>query len=536
VRSNADRSGRGARRALAAGCVAGLAAGAVGVPAARAQEPAPRTVRVGPVGIDPNGPSSDPSASETGRFVAFASRASNLGPRDGNFRLADIYVYDALTAQTRLISLGPHDLPANGPSRAPSISRDGNVVAFASDASNLVPGDRNRHGDIYVRRGGGPVERVSVGLGGRRADGSSYQPTISADGRFVAFTSAADNLIAGDDNAQPDVFRVELSTGAIRRVSVTSTGRQARGASSNPSLTGDGLEVSFASTAPNLVRRDRNRVPDVFVRDTISHTTRRVTISTRGREQNAAVAPPFTQISGVSADGRYVVFDSDATNLVRGDRNEHTDVFRHDTVTRRTILLSRSAGGEGSNDSVAPAISADGGRTVFESFADNLAEPWAPVENVFARDVATPDPLTVDVTPAGRARGPEPDAQLLQQPAISRDGRVVVFASGAHDLVAGDHNGANDLFMRVITPPTTTLTRAPAARGRDRRPVIEFHGDDPLARFGRCRLDGRRLPCPAGRPFRLPQLSRRGHVLRVAAGGPGMLFDPVGVVIRFRVD
>src|SRR5205823_3193068 len=128
--------------------------------------------------------------------------------------------------------------------------------------------------------------------------------------------------------------------------------RQANRVSSNAAISGDGRYVSFASAASNLVRHDRNHQPDVFVWDRVTRTTRLVSVSSGGRQQNAAVAAPFTQISSLSADGRYVAFDSDATNLVPGDRNDHTDVFRRDLLRHRTVLVSRSSLGKpGDNDS-----------------------------------------------------------------------------------------------------------------------------------------------------------------------------------------
>ena len=331
------------------------------------------TVRAAPAGVDPNGPSDDPSVSSTGQFTAFSSQASNLGPRVGTRRIWHVYVFDELAGSDRLISSGPKGA-GNGPSTTPSISADGSVVAFASTATNLVANTSRHVSDIFVRSGGGPPQLVSVGFGGVQPDGASTQPAVSANGLEVAFTSAADNLVAGDDDAASDVFVANVATGAITRVSVSSRGAQANGRSYNPSISADGTLVSFTSTAPNLAPRGRGHLPQVYVHDMVTGTTRRVTVTSGGAAQNASVPAPFTQFSDLSADGHYVVFDSNATNLVRGLDGVHTEVFRHSLVSGHTSLVSRSVLlTAADNDSFYPATSADGDITVFDSFADNLA-------------------------------------------------------------------------------------------------------------------------------------------------------------------
>jgi len=518
---------------LVAAVAAVLAAHALGAAPARAAALV-RTYLVAPAGVDPNGPSGDPSIGGDGRFVAFASVASNLGPVVGTRGISNVYLFDFVTGSATLISQGINGAPANAPSTTPSVSADGSTVAFASRASNLVPGTSRHLSEIFVRAATGAIRLITVGFGGVQPDADSTEPAISADGRFVAFTSDADNLIAGDQNGASDVFVVDLQTGTIQRVSVSTSGREANGASYNPSISGDGSLVSFTSDASNLVRGDHNHVPDVFVHDMATGVTKRVSVSSSGREQNASVPAPFTEISDLSADDHYVVFDSNATNLVRGTAVGHTNVFRRSLTTGRTALVSASSlSVAGDNDSFAPATSADGRVTVFESFADNLATPWVPDENVFAEDIATRTTSTVDVTPDGGPRGPELDAQLLQQAAVSADGQEVAFASGADNLVPGVYNGTDNLYVRMINPPSTTVVEAPPAVTGDPRPVVEFQGSDALARIGLCELDGRRLACPIGRPFRLPKVRRGSHVLKAYAADPGTLFDPQGVTVDF---
>ncbi len=410
------------------------------------------TVRIAPPAINPNGPSQQPSLSATGRFVAFSSQASNFGPAVGTGRAWNVYVIDRSTGRTTLISGGVGGAASNGNSTSPSISADGQVVAFASTAKNLVPGTSKNVNQIYVRVGAGPVRRLTVGFGGVDPDSDSSQPVVSGNGRYVAFTSNADNLVAGDDNGASDVFVFDLLTGGLFRASVTGRGAQARGASYNPSISGDGHLVSFTSGARNLVRLDRNKAPDVFVHDLFSGRTRIASVSGKGKQQNASVPAPFTQFSELSGDGHYVVFDSNATNLVPGVGNGHTAVFRRDLIAGRTQLVSRTARGrQANNDSFEPSTSGDGSVTAFESFADNLGSPWAPGPNIFTWNSRIFALTTADVTASGGPRGPELERQLLQRPAVSADGHVIAFVSGASNLVGGDYNGAEDVFLR-ITP------------------------------------------------------------------------------------
>jgi Tol biopolymer transport system component len=326
-------------------------------------------------------------------------------------------------------------------------------VAFTSEATNLVPFDRNGRADVFARDVLGGFVRASEPEGAGEANGNSTQPDISADGRYVAFSSNASNLVYGDVNGHSDVFVRDLVTSQTRRVSVSSSGREGDGNSGAPAISADGRWVSFASTAANLVRGDRNRIADVFVHDLQTGRTERVSVSSRGREQNAAVIKPFTQVSDVGDDGRYVVFDSDADNLVGHDGNQDTDVFVRDRVRRRTSRVSVTARGrEGNNDSFAPAMTPDTHFVVFESFAENLAPHNGPRENVFVRDVARGTTEVVDLSAAGRPAAPRRGPQLLQQAAIARDGSAVAFASRAGNLVPGDNNRLADLFLRIIAP------------------------------------------------------------------------------------
>ncbi len=521
--------------ALAVGLGAALLAVAAVVAAADELPGGGRLVRVAPAGAEPNGASGEPALSADGSVIAFASDASNFGPEDTN-GLRDVYVFDLRSRRAELVSTAADGSQANGVSATPSISADGTVVAFVTAADNLVPLPPTQKTLVIVRKRGGPPELASRARGGAAPDGDSFQPHLSADGRFVAFASAASNLVPGDTNRKTDVFVYDRLSGALERVSVSRSGRQANGNSANPRISADGRYVCFSSAASNLVPGDRNRVQDVFVRDRLRRRTERVSVSSSGREQNAALAPPFAQVCDISADGRYVVFDSDASNLARGDINGRTDVFLRDRKRRRTELVSRTVeDGLGLSDSFNPALSGDGRTVVFQSFAENLAPPFGSREHVYVRGIGSGGTATLDEPTAGRFeefwRTP-----LLVQPAISSDGRVAAFESRQGVIVPDDRNGVADVFVRSVVPPETRLATPLPKLVRGSVARIAADSPDPTADRALCRLD-RRPPfrCPLGRTITLRRLRKGLHRFAIAAGAPGTLYDRSPLVWRFRV-
>lgn len=265
----------------------------------------------------------EPSLSWDGRYVAFWSGHSNLVPGDTNGR-ADVFVLDRQTGQTQSMSVDSSGNQGNDRSEQPSISADGRYVAFWSDADNLVPGDTNGVRDVFVHdRQTGQTERVSVDSAGGQASGSNCdQPAISADGRFVAFRSGAANLVAGDTNADVDVFVHDRQTGQTERANVDSSGAQSNGRGEYPTISGDGRYVAFWSDGDNLIPGDTNGRPDIFVHDRQTGRTQRVSVDATGAEANGESYEP-----AISADGRFVTFWSSANNLVSGDLNGQTDVF-----------------------------------------------------------------------------------------------------------------------------------------------------------------------------------------------------------------
>ena len=522
--------------ALGAGLVAlAVAAGALPSGAAVVKD---RTVRVAaPDGSPANLDSANPSISSTGRLVVFDSSASNFGPLDENARVRDVYAVDDQTGERLLVSRAPGGPAANGPSGDPELSGPSRRVVFTSGASNLVAGDTNGRADIFIREGAGPIFRVSVTFDGKEANGDSFQPDISDDGRFVVFASNATNLVESDTNGVDDVFVRDLRFGTTRRVSLRGRADEVTGRSGTPAISPEGRYISFESEATDLVPRDRNGVNDVFVRDVSAGRTSRVSVSGDGREQNRSVIPPFRQVSDVSEGGRFVVFESDATNLVSRDTNRDTDVFVSDRRSGRITRVSvNGAGVQGDNDSFAPAVTPDGRFVIFESFAQNLAPGDEAREDIFLHDRERNATVLVSVSAEGLPRSPERVTQLLQQPAISNSGRVAAFISTADNLTAGDTNGVADLFLRDLTPPSGRLARAPRFVGRAGG-TFTVSADDPQAKRVICRV-GRFPQAECGFPNaritgRLPE---GRHSLRAHVGGPGMLFDPRPLLVRFVVD
>lgn len=336
------------------------------------------------------------AASADGRHVVFSSTATNLVPGDGN-GVGDIFLRDRVAETTERVSIATGGGEANAASGSASISADGRYVVFRSDATTLVAGDTNAAGDIFVRdRLLGTTERVSVATGGGQGDLASWEPSISADGRFVAFMSDATNLVPGDTNGRQDAFVHDLVTGTTERVSVSSAGAEGSNNSRQPVLSADGRFVAFWSQADNLVPGDTNVDQDVFVRDRLLGTTERVSVHSNGGQSNPPGAPSFPAIS---TDGRYVAFSSFASDLVPRDTNNRDDFFVHDRLTGTTERVSVASDGTQANHEVLqlPAISADGRTIAFQSRATNMipGDTNGSID-VFVRGLDLSDPLGVD--------------------------------------------------------------------------------------------------------------------------------------------
>ncbi len=310
----------------------------------------------------------NPILSTDGRYVSFQSNTTDLG--DSSLPNASgIFVYDRETKTVERVAVDSEGNPGIGLASNADMSADGRFVAFRSIASNLVEGDTNDAYDIFVRDHlEGTTQRISISSEGEQGNGSSNLPKLSADGQFVVFTSNASNLVEGDTNDSGDVFLYDKRTDAIERISVSSEGNEGDGYSSAPSISADGRYVSFSSDATNLVSGDENEIGDIFVRDRLTQTTERISLNDAGIESNN-----FSFNHGISADGRYISYSSVATNLVENDLNRALDVFVYDRDTQTTERISVNAEGVGGvGESRESVFSADGRFIAFQSRADNL--------------------------------------------------------------------------------------------------------------------------------------------------------------------
>lgn len=445
-----------------------------------------------------NGYSDNPALSGSGRYVAFASDATNLVAGDTN-AVRDIFLFDSQNSLVRRLNVSQQGAQANGNSNTPAISSDGRYVAFSSEASNLVLGDTNAFSDIFVVDTlTGAITRDSVSSAGAQANGSNFKPALSADGRYLVWESTATNLVTSPQvtPGAPQIYRRDRTTGVTVLVSQSNGGAPGNAASLQAAISGNGQYVAFASDATNLVTGDTNGVRDVFLRDVTAATTIRASVASGGAQANGASRAPAINrnpsvVAGVEADGRYVVFGSEASNLVAGDTNGVSDIFVFDRVAATTTRLSLSTAGAQATDpspaqlalgSINPGISATGRYVTFASLADNLtagdfAGRYSATDGnnaldvlVRDRDVAasgtydTPGNVETSLVSVNRfgyqtvgLLGAASTAASDIYPAISDDGRWVAFpsdaentgglAQGATNRTSPDANGSRDVFL-----------------------------------------------------------------------------------------
>ncbi|MCY7382249.1 MAG: calcium-binding protein [Microcoleus sp. CAN_BIN18] len=407
----------------------------------------------------------NPSISADGRFIAFESTATNLVVGETNNK-SDVFVRDRLTEITTRISVNSTGNQGSFDAFNPAISADGRFVAFESNSTNLVAADTNNISDIFLHdRLNGTTTRISVGSTGQEGDRPSLNPSISADGRFVAFESNSTNLVAGDTNNNSDIFVHDIQTNTTTGISVDSTGNQGNIGSFNPSISADGRFVAFDSLADNLVAADTNSTRDIFVRDIQTNTTTRVSVNSSGNQGNLG------SISAViSANGRFVAFQSNASNLVTEDINGTSDIFVHDRLTNTTSMASINSTGDRANrSSFKPSISADGRLVAFDSLADNLAAADTNGTNdIFVRDRDTATTTRISVNSQGQG------ADITSfNPAISATANVIAFDSFATNLLPQDTNSSRDVF---ISHPV-----AFSSGTSENDTLIGFAGDDGIS-------------------------------------------------------
>jgi Tol biopolymer transport system component len=395
------------------------------------------------------------------------------------------------------VSVSSSGQQADRDAYAVGLSGNGRLVLINSQATDLVPGDTNERWDVFVHnRSSGKTERVSVSTGGAQARatrdpwGGSIAGGISANGRYVVFQSDAPNLVPRDTNRVADVFLHDRASGVTKRVSIGAHG-QANGASGFAAISANGRYVAFQSAASNLVARDTNRIVDVFVRDLATGKMSRVSVSSRGVQAACRGWCENTE-PVLSTNGRYVAFESSATNLVRGDTNKLADVFVRDRRSGRTERVSVTSKGKqaGATARTTAATRRRSAATAATSPSTRPTRTWCRAtqtgRSTSSSTTARPDgPRAVSVSSAGR----QANGESVGAPSFSADGRYVAFSSLATNLVPGDDraNDIMDVFVRDLRAGTTTIASLGAGgqHGSDSSAVsgIAFSSDDHVLAF-----------------------------------------------------
>lgn len=405
--------------------------------------------------------------SEDARFVAFYSTAPALVPGDWN-GFCNVFVKDLASEAVENIHVASDGASADGDAFATiAMSRDGRYVAYASNATNLVPGASGTQ--LYVfDRVTRSTSLVSADADGIPGNNYSVAPAFSADARFVAFWSNATNLTPNDTNGRPDVFRKNRETGEIMLVSIRADGQPGNDSSgarrsggnyfvtsNQVAISDEGRYVAFGSDASNLVNQDSNGVRDVFVHDCQLHTTWRVNLAPGGVDANrasAGYANPWTFGGAISmsGDGRFVAFDSLASNLAPGDTNNRVDLFIHDRLMN-SIARIAPVGTSTAPLIANPRISSDGCRLVFSANLDGLI-PGQPASgdilfsNIYVYDRTAASYKLVSSNPAGVMV----DATTGESIAITPDAYTVAFTSAAQNLVIAPSAGATHAYVRSL--------------------------------------------------------------------------------------
>jgi Tol biopolymer transport system component len=410
-----------------------------------------------------------PSVSADGSLIAFRSEATDLHPDDDDLR-SDILVRDLDEGGMVLASRasGAGGEKGNGSSFNPRISANGRFVVFRSNADNLDPGDVDRESDLYLRDLKTDettlVSRAS-GAAGAKGNAGSFNPSISADGRLIAFRSEATNLDPADTDAVEDIFVRDLETNETTLVSRAKGkgGTKGNGPSSFPVLSGDGSLVAFRSEATNLHPDDGNATRDIFARDL---DTDKTILVSRAKGANGRRGNGASTFASVSRSGRYIAFDSLADNLDPDDPDASADVLLRDLKKNRTDLVSRAGGFDGpKSDGGAsePSISSNGRYVAFHSTAANLDRAGQDgfELDVFVRDTRIGRTILISRGSGGKANAP------AEEPWISGDGSLVAFQSEATNLSKGDTDPTFDVFARPLPPVPRCSGRKATAMAAD---------------------------------------------------------------------
>lgn len=421
-------------------------------------------------GVQANGACREVVVASGGGHIAFSSQATNLVSGDTSDRW-DIFVADLTTGVITRESVDSSGAEANEYSWTPSLSADGRWVAFVSAATNLVPQSGIGH-QAYLRdRWLGSTVVLNVDAQGVPALPESGDPFVSDDGRYVAFWSQAP-LVAGDGNSQPDVYVRDLLTATTERVSLGLGGGDPLGASWPHAISADGRFVAIYSTASNLVPNDTNGQRDMFVFDRATGSTERISVSSSGVEGNAnsgGYGADFT------ADGRFVVFTSEANNLVAGDTNGRRDAFLRDRLLGTTERMTMAPNGaQSSNDVLNCALSDDGTRFVATMHSPGMP-PWIPAwTHVYVRELPSGFARAVALTSMGNIAN---SSTFGSASSISANGAKIAYWTSASNLVAGDTNGFADVYLLDLgTCPTPLNYCTATVNSLGCTPALEWFG------------------------------------------------------------
>ncbi|MCA9956307.1 MAG: PD40 domain-containing protein, partial [Anaerolineales bacterium] len=430
-------------------------------------------------GTQADSASTEPVASANGRFVAFSSGATNLVSGVSGFQVylrdrdsdADNVFDEPGSVSTTLISMNDAGNAANISAANPAISADGRYVAFASAATNLHPNATDTAYDIFVRdRQTGTTMHVSKSSAGVDANQQTGSPSISADGRYVVFHSWADNLTPLDTNGWPDVFLHDRDVdndgifdepGQVltRRISVGMGSTNTDNRSDSPVISADGSTIVFASMASNLVPNDTVNSWDVFISDISGSNIQRISVSTSGGQADGDSGNAVIYKIGVSSNGRFITFESAATNMVSPATDGLNNIFRYDRDSDEdgifdepgsTAMLRVSvpfSGTQINDNAFYPAISGNGRYIAYQSAASNIVD----LPNNFTTDVYVYDATTGTTRLASVAsEGWQGNFDSIQ-PALDDSGQQAFFSSRATNFVGfiGDSNDVNDIFVNT---------------------------------------------------------------------------------------
>lgn len=392
-------------------------------------------------GGDADGASDGPSLSGDGRYVAYSSSASNIVSDDNN-GFPDIFLWDTVTSTTVKVSHATNGSAANEASTMPAISADGRHVTFASVASNIAGTGNNGFNQIYAwDRLTDETIQVSQ-VGGRSSFNGAGNAVISADGRYISYSAFDPLYDIGDASHESEVFLWDRQTRNTIKVSRASDGSNSNGSSYLPDISADGRYVTYQSAASNLVSNDTNGMSDVFVWDRHTGATAKASVAGNGDGANAGSSG-----ATISADGRYISYLSSASNLVGGDTNGKSDVFVLDRQSGGTLKVSQASNGGPTNDSSAnAAISGDGRYVAYATMSTNIVPEDNGDPNLLY-DVFVWDRQTGATSKVSRPTGSGFAQGDSYGPAFSGDGNRVAYASTAPDLVMSDTNGRSDIFV-----------------------------------------------------------------------------------------